>query len=233
MSAEPTLWSKTTGVMGGALLGSVHEIYRLIPDSILFGSLLLYFLTQNIAFGVFAIFIFETVMSHRFISWMFAQSVGPSRPPTMERLYCRSGYRMPEFKKDRMFNHDPYPSYGVYSVASIGTYLWLATKEFSKTLDSMGPEWSSRSTVAYSLIVGVVAIVFLARWSTDCQESFGELLTAILLAIIMGTIFFFINKALFGEEGMNFLGLPYLVSKESQGSPIYVCSIEKDQPKTQ
>ena len=44
------------------------------------------------------------------------------------------------------------------------------------------------------------------------------------MAVIVGVIFFYINKAIFGVEAMNFLGLPYLVSKESEGSPIYVCA---------
>ena len=49
------------------------------------------------------------------------------------------------------------------------------------------------------------------------------------MAIIVGTVFFYINKAVFGEEAINFLGLPYLVNKEKEGSPIYVCS--KDESK--
>jgi hypothetical protein len=50
---------------------------------------------------------------------------------------------------------------------------------------------------------------------------------AMALAIIVGTSFFFINKKLFGVEALNFLGLPYLVSKEEKGAPIYVCAAEK------
>ena len=45
-----------------------------------------------------------------------------------------------------------------------------------------------------------------------------------MLAFIVGSIFFYVNKSLFGEESMNFLGLPYLVDKNSQGAPIYVCA---------
>jgi hypothetical protein len=50
---------------------------------------------------------------------------------------------------------------------------------------------------------------------------------AVTLAFISGIIFFTINKSLFGQESVNFLGLPYIVSKDSQASPIYVCSAEK------
>jgi len=109
----------------GTVYKIINEINTLIPDSILFGSLLLYFLTQNIAFGVFGFFIFETVISHKLISWTSAQTVGPSRSADIQ---CRAGFKTPQFSVHRMFSHDPYPSYGTFSITAIGTYLALATK---------------------------------------------------------------------------------------------------------
>jgi hypothetical protein len=64
---QPTVWSKFKDFMGGTVINTITEIHMLIPDSILFGSILMYFLTQNMSFGIFAIFIFETVISHRLI----------------------------------------------------------------------------------------------------------------------------------------------------------------------
>lgn len=221
------LWSNTLGV----ITESIQEISSLIPDSILFGSLLLYFLTQNLAYGVFGIFVIETVLSHRFFSWMSSQSVGPSRSPLQPGIVCRSGYKTPQFKPERMFLHDNYPSYGLYSITSIATYLWLATQEFANTMDTMGSEWQSRAFVAYSLIGTVVLLFAIVRWNKGC-ESLGEMVIAAILAVLTGIVFYIANKRLFGTEAMNFLGLPSLVSKDSQGSPIYVCAIEKNGPKT-
>jgi hypothetical protein len=127
-----------------------------------------------------------------------------------------------------MFSHDTYPSYGVYSLTAIATYLGLATKEFSNTMTAMGPEWSSRSKVAYTFIA-LVLIAFLTARAWSC-DSMGEIAVAFILALVSGTIFFYVNKSIFGEEAMNFLGLPYMVSKESQGAPIYVCAAEKQDP---
>ncbi len=127
-----------------------------------------------------------------------------------------------------MFSHDPYPSYGVYSITAIGTYLAMATSEFSSTLDAMGGSWPARKIVAYAFI-GIVLAVFIALRYLYC-DSFSEILIAVMLGAIAAAIFFAINKAIFGEESMNFLGLPYLVTKESQGSPIYVCAAQKDDP---
>ena len=65
--SESTVWDKFKGFMGGTVINTIVGIHMLIPDSILFGSLLLYFLTQNIAFGVFAVFVFETELIHKLI----------------------------------------------------------------------------------------------------------------------------------------------------------------------
>jgi len=222
--ADKTAWNKITDFMGGTVIRSITEIHMLMPDSILFGSLLMYFLTLNKSFGIFAVFIFETVLSHKLIGWVSSQAVGSSRSST--EVQCRSGYKIPQFNVDRIFSHDPYPSYGLYSVSAIGTYLGLATKEFSSTTETMGPEWAARSKIAYTFIAILVLAFVAARWHY-CQDNLGEIAVAIFMAIIVGTVFFYINKAVFGEEAINFLGLPYLVNKEKEGSPIYVCSKEE------
>ena len=224
-STEQTVWSKIKDFMGGTVIRTISEISLLMPDSILFGSLLLYFLTQNAAFGVFGVFIFETVLSHKLISWISSQAVGPSRSTDIQ---CRAGFKTPQFTVERMFSHSAYPSYSMFTITSIGTYLGLATKEFGPTMNAMGEEWSSRATVAYVFIGLVLALFILSRWFY-CED-LGELLMAVVLAVIVGILFFQINKSIFGTEAMNFLGLPYMVTKDSQGAPIYVCAAEKEDP---
>jgi hypothetical protein len=224
MSQETTVWDKFKDFMGGTVINTIAEIHRIMPDSILFGSLLLYFLTQNISFGVFGIFIFETVLSHKLISWLSSQSVGPSS--RSGDVKCRSGFKTAQFAAQRMFSHDEYPSYGVFSIGAMATYLGLATNEFSNTLKEMGPEWESRSTVA-AIFIFFVTIAFITARAFTC-DTISEIFMALLLSIIVGAIFFYINKSVFGVESMNFLGLPYIVSKEKEGSPIYVCAEDKN-----
>jgi hypothetical protein len=214
---------KIKGFFLDTVVNSITEIHILMPDSILFGSLLMYFLTQNMAFGVFAIFIFETSLSHRLISWISAQAVGESRSANLQ---CRPGYKTPQFNPQRMFSSSVYPSYAVYTLTAIGTYLGLATNEFSETLDTMGEEWALRKNMAYGFIALFLA-VFVGFRLLKC-DTISEILIAMTFAFISAILFFTINKSLFGSESVNFLGLPYIVSKESQGSPIYVCSAEKE-----
>ena len=207
------------------IINTVTEIHALIPDSLLFGSLLFYFLTQNKAFGIFAVFIVEAVISHRIIGAIMAQTTGPS--PAVQ-MNCRAGFKTPRVTgMERGFDHPSYPSYSIFSITSIATYLVLAMREFSSTLDAMGSrDWSSRSLAAYICTGILVGIFVFARIWSSCEKS-GEIFTAMVCAIIVGGIFFGVNKALFGKESMNFLGLPYMVDKTEKGEAIYVCAPEK------
>lgn len=202
------------------ILRAIVEIHSLIPDSILFGSLFLYFLTHHLAFGVFSIFLMEIVASHRLISWIFSQSVGTTR--SSSPLTCRAGFKTPQYQYQRIFSHEAYPSYSIFSVTAIATYLGLSTSAFSPTMDQMGQEWKKRSSVAYSFIGLFLGTFFLAR-AYAC-ESVTELFIAMILAILVGIFLFYVNKSIFGIESVNFLGLPYMVRKDESGEPIYVCS---------
>ena len=207
-----------------SVYASVVEIQSLIPDSILFGSLLLYFLTHHLAFGIFAVFLMEVVASHRLTAWVFSQTVGPTR--SSGPVQCRAGFKTPQYQFPRIFSHEAYPSYSIFSVTAIATYLGLSTSAFSSTMNEMGKEWTTRSTVAYSFIGLFLATFALARMSV-C-ESASEVAIAMVIAVLVGFAFFSINQALFGPESVNFLGLPYLVRKDEEGHPIYVCSPTAD-----
>jgi len=217
------------------VIESIAEIHRLMPDSILFGSILLYFLTQNVAFGVFSVFIFETVATHKLISWMFSQAVGeptgskpiPPNDTYSESIKRRMGYKTPRYDYKRMFSHSQYPSYGVFSIISIGAYLGMAMNEFSDTfkeLDLVDAEkiaqWKSRPIVAYCLIAIVSLITIIVHWALD-EESIGEIVIALTCALITGILFFYINMSLFGRDSMNFLGIPTM---SPLNGPVYICA---------
>ena len=218
---------KVQDFMGNTVIRTIAEIYNLMPDSVLFGCFVLYFLTQNLAYGVFSAFIIELTLSHRLIAWMSVQMFGP--PATPKPIACRAGYKTPQMDIGRMFNHDPYPSYGIFSIVSMASYLGFATSASSSALDSMGENWKTRRIVAYTFMGLIVGTFILTRiFLSGCDDTLGEIIIAAVLAVIVGYIFFYINKSLFGMESMNFLGLPVLASKgtDSNGNPteIYVCA---------
>lgn len=218
---------KTKSFVGGTVIRTIAEMYNLMPDSVLFGSFVLYFLTQNLAYGIFSAFIIELTLSHRLIAWMSAQMFGP--PAIQKPIACRAGYKTPQMDISRMFNHDPYPSYGIFSMVSMASYLGFAMRSCAPALESMGENWKTRSMIAYLFMGMIVGTFILARiFLSGCDDTLGEIIIAAGLAVIVGYLFFYINKSIFGMESMNFLGLPVLASKgtDSNGNPadVYICA---------
>lgn len=198
-------------------------MYNLMPDSVLFGSLLLYFLTQNSAYGAFSVFIVEMTVAHRVIAWFFSSSVGS--PDTQKPVQCRAGYKTPRLDITRMFDHDPYPSYGIFSIVSMATYLGFAMNEYTSVLTSMGEDWKSRSMIAYIFMGLIVATFIMARmFLSSCGDTLGEIIVASIFAVVVGAIFFYVNKKLLGKEATNMLGLPYMSEKDAKGNGIFICA---------
>ena len=208
-----------------SVANATAELHRMMPDSLLFGSFLLYVLTQHAPFGVFALFVLELILSHKLVGWIITQSVGSS-PVKDTSEACRAGYRIGRMDFRRLFSHNSYPSFGMFSIAGVVTYLTRSMGTFSETLDAMGPVWSSRKIVAMIFALCLLLAVIGGRLYAQC-EPLGEIFLAGALGVGAGLLFYSLHLAVFGEQGMNFLGLPYLVTKESQGTPIYVCSTQR------
>ncbi len=228
MSGTPTVFDYVKSFMGTNVLGGTMELIRLIPDSILYGSLFLYILTHNFSFGIFAIFILEMSLSHRLISWVFSQVTGESRsvdPKAFSK--CYHGYRTPRYEISRMLNLNQYPAFGTYSITAIATYIGLAMGSFKQTLNTMGIEWSSRYAFSMVFILLIPALYILIRYLSGC-DTLGEMMVGTVFGIMIALIFYFINSSLCGQESMNFLGLPLLINKSDNGSSIYVCSTEEN-----
>lgn len=204
----------------------VIQLHSTLPDSVLFGSIILYVLTLNTSFFVFALFILEIIGTHKFISWMFKESSGTSGS-RVETAQCYAGYKLPRHNANRIFSNHEYPSYGVFSFTAIATYLGLSTYKFSATMKSMGPQWEGRSAIAALFITGLLLAFIIVRL-VIC-ESLNEILVSVVCAVLSALVFFYINTLFFGLESVNFLGLPMLESKIEMNKNIYICNASNDQ----
>jgi hypothetical protein len=207
--------------------GVINTILQLgisVPHSILFGSIVLYMVTMNLSFGVFAIFILEIILSHRFLSWIITETSGPAL--NKKSMSCNAGFKTIQAPSiNRILSEHEYPSYSFFSITAIATYLGLSTNNFSDTMNYIGTQWTSRPAVAYMFITCVLIAFLLLRLIAACDD-ITELMIAFIAAVICGAIFFKVNKTFFGDEAINFLGLPFLVAKDAKGDMIYVCSKE-------
>jgi len=202
---------------------TIIEIQRLFPDSILFGSIVLYIVTMNSVFGYFAVFLLEIFASHKLLSSLLTKIWGPLRSESSGNTsVCYPGFRGARKEVERMSRFNEYPSISVTTLSAIAVYILSSMIKFNDTLKAMGPEWNTRFGFSVVFILIICLVTFLFRWWMMC-EGFGEIGMGIVFGIAIGISFFFANIALFGNESVNFLGLPYLVNKSDQGSDMYIC----------
>ena len=204
-----------------SIVNVVMQLHTTMPESILFGSIILYLVTLSKAYGVFALFIIELIGSHKFLSWLMKGTVGPSSGP--DNIQCMSGYKLARLNYKQTVPNHQYPSYGIFSLIAIATYLGLSTYEFYDVMQTKGAQWQYRAAVAGVFMIITVLLCIIIRL-INC-ESFGEIAIAIVFAVICGAAFFYINKLLFDKEGVNFLGLPTIESKDVTAKNVYICKV--------
>ena len=223
-------FTQRLGAFVGPPVAAAVELTRLFPDSLLFGSFLLYVITQNLSYGVFSLFLFESSILHRILGFVAQQTVGDVEGGSAS---CVSGFRTPRLAMDRLRNQRPQAlNPFVFFMGAILVYLCAAMGQFKESLDVMGPDWSGRFYfVVIMAPILAAAMIFLYGWS-GCYTIQGGVI-ALVAGLLAGGGLYILNKALFGAEGMNFLGLPYLVDKATMGEPIYICSATAITPPNQ
>jgi len=200
-------------------LNSLSEMGRLFPDSILFGTLLLYIITQHLPYGVFGIFLIETSLAQKLASFLIGKIV-PIDAPSKVDAACRPGFHRGRLEFERTVSYDYYPSVPVFFTGAVATYLYGTLITFMETLKTMGVDWQARAAMAAIFIV--ISVLTFVYSKTACHD-YTEIGIALALGIITGILFYYINYKVFGVEGVNFLGLPYLVDKTTTEHPLYVC----------
>jgi hypothetical protein len=199
------------------------ELANLFPDSVLFGSFILYAITQNLSYGVFALFLFETSLLHRLTGFIVQQTIGAEAQADPSSCGV-SGFRNPRFAMERLTAVRPQvvSPFLFYAAATL-IYLCAAIGQFKETLDKMGPDWSGRFYFVVIAAPLFTALMMVLYWVRGCMTVQGGLLAAVAGCLAGGALYM-LNKTLFGPEGMNFLGLPFLIDKTDTGEPIYICS---------
>jgi hypothetical protein len=140
--------------------------------------------------------------------------------PGKKDANCRPGFHKGRLEFERTLDYTSYPSVPVFFTGAVATYLYGALITFTETLKTMGPTCEIRMAAA-ALFIAISVMVFVYT-KMECH-SITELSIALGTGAIVGGIFYYINYKVFGVEGINFLGLPYLIDKTSTNNPLYVC----------
>lgn len=205
-------------------LDFASDLIQLLPDSVQFGSFMLYLLTQNTTFGIFTLFTLEVTLFHKLIGFVIKGAGGAEaiRPASADAS-CRPGFRSSRLDFERTYARNTYPSLPMYFLSAMAVYLSMSNYLFKETLDTMGPIWSGRLVFGIFFVVLLMLFMIAYQFLRGCDTLMGVGM-ALLFGTVTGAVFYFVNFNLFGTEAMNFLGLPYVVDKASDGTPIYVCA---------
>jgi hypothetical protein len=214
--AEPNVFYK---IINKCLEG-VFNIHSLIPDSILFGSTVLYFLTQHLAYGVFAIFILEIMGAYRAIMFIITRAFKSSIPVPSERTpskkECVSGFTTPSVADPDSvyldkFNDTMMIPYSMYCITAMITYLLSAIVTFKDVLAELGSPCDTQYYLAFIFCTFFFIASLACRWWFCGMESIPRTMISIVIGVAVGIGFYYLNLKMFDTEGMNFLGLPLLV----------------------
>jgi hypothetical protein len=204
----------------------IFNIHSLIPDSILFGSSLLYFLTQQLSYGVFAIFFIEIMGLYGAVMFVVNKAFRSSTTPGSTYTYdqekmkrCVSGFTTPSISDPESvyltkFKNTIELPYSMYCITAMVTYLLSAMILFKDVLHELGAPCDSQFTIAISLSIVFIVLSLVCRLWFCGLESVSMTCISMIIGIGVGIGFFYLNLKLFGKESMNFLGLPALVKTD-------------------
>lgn len=207
----------------------VIEIFRLMPDSILFGSMFFALVSQSYAMAIFVMSMLETsvvaVLLNRLMTFLDMSRTLPSISEDPEM--CFPSTFGPSLESLIRFSSDSissgFPSFPIFFLSTASAYvvggLWSQKKE----LEALGPDYAARFYIAISITTLLLFSSMAYRLAFGCDGA-GTLILTGLMGFVLGGLLIFQNNYLLGRDSTNFSGIPLLQDRSKDGKPLYVCT---------
>lgn len=205
------------------------EVFRLFPDSILFGSFFFALVSQSYPMAIFVVSMLETsVVAGLLQKLMTYLDFGRSLPQLNEDpAKCFPGVLNPSLESLLRFNQDSlssgFPSFPIFFVSTASAYVVGSVWAQKRELEALGPEYAARFYIATAVTTLLLFTSIAYRLSIGC-EGVGTLLITTLFGLILGGLLIFQNNYLLGRDSTNFSGIPLLRDRTKDGKPLYVCT---------
>ena len=203
------------------------ESVRLLPDSMVFGTIVLAFLSMTQSYGFLLLAMVEVMIGQR-VATTFMGSISPigAGPDSLHEI-CQPGFQYANLMRISMVETigkpSAFPSPTILFVTSVVSYLISAIREFGREVKVLGGDLPTRTYIGCGLGALLIISVFAFRYTYGC-ESMGSLLISLLLGCITGFLLVQQNKLLFGRGAINVLNLPMILTPQERGVPMYVCA---------
>jgi hypothetical protein len=215
------IWSKTIKPLG-------EEQFRLLPDSILFGSAILAFLTQSFPMVIFFVSMIETAGIQAGLQALFgyldANRLIPSAAAATPQ--CRSGFMKSTLESLSFMAGSTipsaYPSPPLFFLSTACAYVLSSLYGLREELEGLGPEYSARFYFAIVASFFFLLMITFYRLANSC-ETVGIATMSLLMGGFLGSLLVLQNWMLFGKDSVNLIGVPLLRERSAEKKPIYIC----------
>ena len=215
------------------ILTNLQEQIRLLPDSIIFGSLFIGLLTQSYSTVMFAVAMLEAGVAGGLLQALFTyMDILHTAPANPEKpSSCISGYATPTLEtlfnicKDRLCSgkiSSGVPSYPIYFLSTAISYVVGSMFMQKQELEALGPAYASRFYIALFASFLLLVLVSFYRLANGC-DTLGILVFTLLFGFLIGAILVYQNTYLFGRDSTNLTGVPLLRERTRDGKPLYIC----------
>jgi hypothetical protein len=203
----------------------VQEMIRIFPDGIIMGMGFFAIITLSLPYGIFFGSLVESLLP--FYALRTANSylnfVTPNKgtPNTQ----CVSGFMSNDIESLTMFGSSmksAFPSSHLYIISVASSYVMSILFRFSKELEIMGSNYSSRFYIASLSLPILITFIALFRIYFGCDD-FSIIFFSIIAGLVVGALLVEQNRRLFGLSSINIIGIPVLYKRTADGEKLYIC----------
>jgi hypothetical protein len=223
-----TQWNKASSVFNPL----ISEVFRLLPDGILFGSAFFALLSQSYPMAIFVVTMLEAsavgVGLQKLMTYLDLARTLPSLSddPSM----CYPSTFAPSLETLMTLNRDSissaFPSFPVFFMSTAAAYIVGAMWSLKRELEALGPEYAARFYIAVVISTLLLFATITYRLAFGC-DGVGILIVTTLIALVLGGLLAYQNIYLLGRDAVNFAGIPLLVERTKDGKPLYVCTTKQ------
>ena len=203
------------------------ESIRILPDSIVLGTVILAGISLCKSYGVLLFTMLELMLAQRGLSMVIAAIAPAGAEENATCPVCLPGFVFPNLMRislvETVGKASLFPSPSMFFLSGVISYMIGAMQQFGREIKSLQGEIQTRTMIASVFSLLFLLALLSLRYSYGC-ESFGSLLLSLILGFIMGMLLVFQNKLFFGRDGINILNLPMILTATDRGRPMYVCA---------
>ncbi len=215
------------------IVANFEEQVRILPDSIIFGSLLVALLTQSYSTVMFAVAMLEAGVAGGLLQALFTyMDILHTAPMNPEKPYlCAAGNVTPTLEtifsicKDKLCGgkiSSGVPSFPIYFLATAISYVVGTMYTQKQELEALGPAYAARFYIALFASFLLMIMVTFYRFANGC-DGLGTIIFTLIFGFIIGGLLVYQNTYLFGRDATNLTGVPLLRERTRDGKPLYVC----------